>query len=76
MWFGFQEIRIAKRKQNNKYSYEKESNYLESGKTDEQRSGHEEMRYAWITLNQLHPNCNFLDFYAGFIFERFGIQMH
>lgn len=43
MWFGFQENRTEKSKQNNKYGYEKALNYLESGKTDEWKSGHVEI---------------------------------
>ena len=33
-------------KQNNNYIYEEELNYLESGGTDEWRSGHVEISYA------------------------------
>lgn len=46
MWSGFQEIRVGKSKQNSKYNYEKELNDLESGKTDEWRSGQVVTSYA------------------------------
>ena len=57
-------------KQNDKYSYEEELNYLESGGTDEWRSGHVEISYAWITLCRLFQNHYFIDLYTGFLHLR------
>ena len=63
--------------QNNKYSYEKELNYLESGETDEWKSGHVEINYTWITLHWLLQNHYFIDLYTGFyIWGIWGVHIH